>query len=452
MVIPFLCVLCVSCACCWACGGCSVKRFLALHRQLYQIVDPKAVDPERLRWVGVVDTVRKDRLGVAAEWPAMAEEVCVFDHHVGRVCDITNPKKIEITIDAVGAVATLICERLKAANHSMTPAEATLLALAIHSDTGSLTFEHTTSRDAAMLSWLMSHGAVQRSIAEFSHTMLTDEQQIMLSQGLAELNRRRVHGVEIGSVVLVGRSFLKGMSTVATDLIDLSNVDVLILAYVNCRGRRAKRKKSMDDGEYCGPEQLKQISVIGRARARVDGVDFNKLFSSLGGGGHARAASASLKLTEAQAEELVDSLVEQTVQQIPQPRPVTDYMTTDVITILPTAHIGDAMRLMALHGKAGLPVVDENGILQGLITVQDVKLAERKSGAHGLRTPVAGWMHQKVVSVLPDTPFYEAERLVSENSLGRLPVVDSNNKLIGLITGTDVLVARQMWSDNIMES
>ena len=61
----------------------------------------------------------------------------------------------------------------------------------------------------------------------------------------------------------------------ARDLLDLSNVDVLLLAYVNCRGRRSRKKKSMDDGAFCGPEQLRQVSVIGRPRARVNGIDFN---------------------------------------------------------------------------------------------------------------------------------------------------------------------------------
>lgn len=431
--------------------GPALKRFLALHRQLYQIVDTKAVDPERLRWVGVVDTVRKDRLGVASEWPAMADEVQVFDHHVGRVCDIENDN-MELVVDAVGAVATLICERLKDAGKSMTPAEATLLALAIHSDTGSLTFEQTTARDAAMLAWLMSQGAIQRSIAEFSHSFLTDEQQKMLSQGLTELKRHRVHGVEIGSLVLVGRSFLKGMSAVASDLLDIANLDVLILAYVNCRGRKAKQKKrTMDDDLLCGPEEMKQVSIIGRARARVDGVDFRELLSDLGGGGHARAASASVKATEAQAQELVESLVNQVQAQIPEPKAVGDFMTCTVVTIFPGASIVDARRLMALHGHASLPVVDEDGCLLGLITVQDIKLAERKGGIEALSRPVSGWIHQNIKSVTPCTPLYVAEQLIIENSIGTLPVVDENNILLGLVSRTDILIERRLWPPALTE-
>lgn len=427
----------------------SLRRFLALHRQLYQITDAKAVDPHRLRWVGVVDTVRKDRLGIAADWPALAEEVVVFDHHVGRHCDITNDRKIDIFVEPVGAVATLICERLISAGHRMTPAEATLLALAIHSDTGSLTFEQTTQRDASALAWLLSQGAIQRSIAEFTHTFLTDEQQTLLSQGLASLDRSCVNGIEIGSLCIVGRTFLKGMSAVASDLLDIANLDVLILAYVNCRGRKAKRKPVLGTDDFCGPEELKQVSVIGRARARVDGIDFNQLFADIGGGGHARAASASLKATESEADELVHNLVEQAKMQIPKARPVSEMMTTLLVTIPPDAPIGQARELMTSFSHQILPVIDEKNILQGLITMQDVKLAERRRGDDAADTPVSAWLHQKVATVTPSTPFHIAEKLLADDSLGMVPVVDEQNVLQGAITRTDVLVARRLWPDKL---
>ncbi|CDF34032.1 unnamed protein product [Chondrus crispus] len=334
----------------------------------------------------------------------------------------------------------------------MTPAEATLLALAIHSDTGSLTFEQTTPRDAAMLTWLMEQGAIQRSIAEFTHNFLTDEQQQLLSQGLTELQRTRVNGVEVGSLLLVGRSFLKGMSNVASDLLDIANLDVLILAYVNCRGRRGKKKKrTMDDDVFCGPEQLKQVSLIGRARARVDGIDFRELFADLGGGGHARAASASHKATEAEAEQILNDLVQQAANQIPQPKPVTEFMTTDLVSIFPTAPLSQALRLMGLHGHQILPVVDENDILQGLITAQDIKLAERKGGMEVFATPVGAWVHQDAVTVSPSTPFYTAQKMVAENTVGMLPVVDEARKLIGAVTRMDVLIARRLWPEKMAE-
>lgn len=430
----------------------SLKRFLALHRQLYRISDTRSIDTSRLRWVGIVDTCRKDRLGVAADWPEQAQHVVVYDHHVGQICDIKNSNRIDIIVDAVGAVATLICERLQKEEHVLTPAEATLLALAIHADTGSLTYEHTTPRDVVMLSWLMNQGAIQRSITEFSHSSLTDDQQIMLSRGLSELMRARVRGHEIGSVVLRGDRFLKGMSTVAGDLLDLSNVDVMILVYVNCRGRRAsrKRRKSEQDNSdasvhVCGPEELKQVSIICRARARIDGIDFRVLLKSHSGGGHARAASASLKMTESEADAMTRQLVDGVIQQIPLPKCVGEFMTTDVISVSATATLSKAKSLMEKHRHSALPVVNGQNQLLGLVDLEDVRTAEVKIGSDVFRRPVSGCLRQNTPRVYSDTPLYLAEEIIRENSVGHLPVVSGDNTLIGIVSRTDVLVQRRMW-------
>lgn len=433
-----------------------LKRFLSLHRQLYQIADTRQIDPARLRWVGIVDTCRRERLGVAAEWPAMAEHVEVYDHHVGRECDITNDNRLDVIVEPVGAVATLIAERLKAAGNTMTPAEATLLALAIHSDTGSLTFEHTTTRDAEMLAWLMGQGAIQRSIAEFSHSLLTDEQQLMLSRGLSQMKRTKHRGVEIGSAVLIGNTFMKGMSAVATDLLDLSNADVFFLTYVNCRGRRAnkKRRKPVIDvdaevGTLCGPDELKQVSFICRARARVDGVDFRALLRDLNGGGHARAASASAKMTEAEAEEVTNFLVQQAISQIPEPVPVSEFMTTDVVSVSLSATLHEARSLMVEHGHSGLPVVNDEGIFVGLTNGDDINNAEMKGG--DLERPVSGYLRQNAVSVTPETALHVAEQLIIDNaSTSLIPVLSSNDRVVGVVSRTDVLVQRRMWHPHIL--
>ncbi len=49
-------------------------RARSMFRQCRSRKYLKSIHPDRLRWVGVVDTVRKDRLGVAAEWPSIADE------------------------------------------------------------------------------------------------------------------------------------------------------------------------------------------------------------------------------------------------------------------------------------------------------------------------------------------------------------------------------------------
>lgn len=429
----------------------ALRRFLSLHRPLFKILGPKAVDPTRLRWLGIVDTVRSDRLGLAAHWPAYAQQVDVYDHHIGRVCDIEHPN-LNLIVERVGAVATIIVERLRQHAIPLTPPEATLLALAIHSDTGSLTFEHTTSRDAAALAWLMSHGAIQRSISEFSHTLLSDEQQTVLSTALSNIKRHHVNGVEVASLLVRGSSFLKGMSTVANDVLEIANLDVLILMYLNSRTRTRKTKRSSPPSDQNNSQHtVKQVSIIGRARARVDGIDFSELFQSVGGGGHARAASASLKCTEEEAVQLLHRLINDACAQIPNPKPVRELMSRELVTVLPTSTISDARRLIVLHAHQILPVVNARGALLGLISMHDVESAERKRGVHAYQMPVAAWMHHNVISVGPDTPFYEAAKIVAEETMGVLPIVE-NGKLIGVLSRMDVLVARRLLPEDMLHS
>ena len=86
-------------------------------------------------------------------------------------------------------------------NH-ITEAEATLLALGIHADTGSLCFDSTTARDAKALGWLMEMGASQAAIAEHSKGSLSTEQQGVLTQALLNMNSTNVHGVTVSTVLL----------------------------------------------------------------------------------------------------------------------------------------------------------------------------------------------------------------------------------------------------------
>lgn len=143
----------------------------------------------------------------------------------------------------------------------------------------------------------------------------------------------------------------------------------------------------------CRLEELRQVSVIGRARARVDGIDFNRLFAPLGGGGHARAATASLKLTSDQAYRMTERLVKCTVESILQSKAVTEHMTHNVVTVRPSHTLQHALAVIREGGKNGLPVVDEFGVLQGIITLKDIRLAQQKMGQKAMRTPVAGSMH-----------------------------------------------------------
>jgi len=137
---------------------------------------------------------------IAEHLLSYASRVTIVDHHIDGDSDI--PEATDYIVDKVGSVSTLIVESLMSNKVRITEAEATLLALGIHADTGSLCFDSTTARDAKALAWLMEVGASQTAIAEHSQGSLSTEQQGVLTQALLNMNSTVVHGVTVSSVLL----------------------------------------------------------------------------------------------------------------------------------------------------------------------------------------------------------------------------------------------------------
>jgi hypothetical protein len=135
-----------------------VQRFLSLHKHLFPIRSLKSLpgfsdndlkkgsingNPmEGLQRVGLVDAQRRDRLGPAdILLPHAKLGVTIVDHHVDSESDIEEAR--HFVVEHVGSVSTMIAERLRNKGVEMTEAEATILALGIHSDTGSLVYDST---------------------------------------------------------------------------------------------------------------------------------------------------------------------------------------------------------------------------------------------------------------------------------------------------------------------
>lgn len=432
----------------------AVRRYLSLHKSFFPFLDPKAVDPQRLRWVGVVDANESKRLGpTAAAWLEHAQSVTVMDHHQdaekGDIITNARPGQASLIYAPVGAVSTLVVEQLiTRPDLALSQAESTLLALAIHTDTGSLTYENTTPRDASALAWLLAQGACQRSISQFSRNYLSPEQQRLLSLALDTMEIRSVDGLKVASVVLESEFFVKGMSSVAQAAMELANMDALLLAILSPSSRRARRSAKANEAvKPSAAPTTKQVSLIGRARSRVDGINYNDLFEPYGGGGHAKAASASIKMASSlETQTLVDNLVSGIVDQLPPPILAGDFMSTNVVSVSPSETMEDARKLLETTGHTGLAVVtsEESEELVGVISRQDVALAERRGI---LQTRVKGWVAREVIYVSPCTPLHVVEEKLVDNNIGRLPVVD-NGHVVGIITRSDVLVQRRLWSSS----
>jgi nanoRNase/pAp phosphatase (c-di-AMP/oligoRNAs hydrolase) len=210
----------------------AVQKFLSLHKHLFPIRSLKSLpnDLSGLNRLGLVDAQRRDRVGPAEHLISHAKRVTIVDHHIDGESDILEAT--DYVVEKVGSVSTMIAERLRGAGLELTEAEATLLALGIHADTGSLVFDSTTPRDAEALAWVMAQGASQAAIAEHVHSTLSQEQQGVLTNALINTNSTIIHGVTISTVLLSADGFINGLAAVTQDALELSSSDVFLLAVV----------------------------------------------------------------------------------------------------------------------------------------------------------------------------------------------------------------------------
>jgi tRNA nucleotidyltransferase (CCA-adding enzyme) len=402
----------------------AVRDFLALHRDELAPIEMRSVNPKKIRSLIVVDNQQRDRLGKAGEWFDLPQinAIAIYDHHLNIASDIPATYK---QIEAVGATTTLIVEQLQQSNVQLTPVEATVMALGIHVDTGSLTFDQSTARDARALAWLMEVGANVKTIAEYADPGFPPHLQQLLTEAIERLQTSVIRGYTIASVILITETFVPGLSNLAERLIELTESDALLFAHQYSKGR--------GENNY----QETRLTIIGRSR--IEKTNLHNLFERLGGGGHAQAASAIVRGVDPEAT--LKQLVEELAQQIPHPPTARDLMSSPVRTIRPDTTIEQAQRILFRYGHSGLSVVDERDRLVGVISRRDIDLALHHGFSHA---PVKGYMTQNLKTISPDTLLPEIESIMVTYDVGRLPVVESG-QLIGIVTRTDVL--RQIYQD-----
>ena len=104
----------------------------------------------------------------------------------------------------------------------------------------------------------------------------------------------------------------------------------------------------------------------------------------------------------------------------------------------------EAGKIMLRYGHTGMPVMDGDHLV-GIISRRDVDKARIHNLGHA---PVKGFMTQEVVTVSPNTGVGEIRRIVVEQDIGRVPVVD-RGRLVGIVSRTDLL--RTMHGDQYPE-
>ena len=120
---------------------------------------------------------------------------------------------------------------------------------------------------------------------------------------------------------------------------------------------------------------------------------------------------------------------------------VVDLMTTEVIAVSRDTGLREAARLMFRNRVSGLPVTEPDGTLIGIITEADfLRLeVERQEGARDQVATVGEVMSIGVVTIRPEMEIYEAAKIMAVQEVKRLPVVDDDNRLLGVISRADIV-------------
>ena len=386
----------------------NVREFLSLHGDVISLLPAQDVPLDRVKRLIVVETQHARRLGRFAELIGKpGVRVVLYDHHTPRQPTVYAD---ETYLEAFGANTTLMVRLLRQRGIAIDTLYATLFALGIYEDTGSLTFSTTTPEDVETVAWLLRQGANLDLVSSFVNRSLTEGQRRVLNQLLLSAESHQIHGLQVLIATADTGGGMDELALLVHKLRDIENSDAVFVLF------------NMDG------------TVLLVARSSVDAVNAAAVAAHFNGGGHDRAASATIHhLPLAQVKTRLLAILQEAVQ--PRVTAAT-LMSYPVRTITTDTSIDEAAKLMLRYGHGGLTVM-QDGQVVGIISRRDVDRARHHGFGHA---PVRGYLGRPVVTLTPQTPLPEIERIMIERDIGRLPVMD-DGRLVGIVTRTDILRA-----------
>lgn len=129
--------------------------------------------------------------------------------------------------------------------------------------------------------------------------------------------------------------------------------------------------------------------------------------------------------------------VEQQAAEVRKVKRSESGMIQDPVVISASSSVGDALSLMKENSIGGIPVVNENNVLVGIVTNRDLRFEK----SHG--RPISQVMtSENLITTRDGADLKKAEEILQEHKIEKLPVVDGQNRLIGLITFKDIIKSR----------
>jgi tRNA nucleotidyltransferase (CCA-adding enzyme) len=397
----------------------SVRDFISETLQYrYEFVKLKHINLKEVSTLIVVDTRQKDRIGDFAKCLDNPDiSLHLYDHHPDNTDGLTP--NVEV-IAQVGATTTLFCQILQEKKINISHEEATIFGLGIYEDTGALTYLTTTPDDLRAVAWLLEKGAQLDVISQFLSNDLTARQVGLLHEVGKAAQSYIISGIKLVVISLTLQEYEDDFSIIVRRFMIMENLDCLF-ALVCMEGR---------------------IYLI--ARSRISEVNAGQIARDFSGGGHATAASATLRnMTMIEAQE---KLIRSFHRHIKPQAIAAEMLSRPAISIPEDTTILEANKLLTRYNITVMPVLsakpstdqEQPETLQKVTGTISRRVTE-KAIHHNLGAfPVSDYMTSDIETLSLNATLADIETQIIEHRQRLIPIVHEGH-LEGVITRTDLL-------------
>lgn len=382
--------------------------FINSMAYLFNMVDLKDIDPERIDRLVLVDTRQPQRIGALAEILDRPDlEVHVYDHHPPAENDIDSDFGLQ---RQTGATVTILTEELRKRDIVISPDEATIMCLGIYEDTGSFTFASTTQEDFLAAAFLLSCGANLNDVASLISREINPEQVSLLNDMIQASTRYNVNGVEVVVTTVSTDGYVPDFAFLVHKMVRMEDLDAI----------------------FALARMGNKIYVV--ARSRISEVDVAQILTPLGGGGHSYAASATVReQTLVQTEHRLVDILHRSIRAR---RRAKDLMSAPPITVEDRIDCKAAAELLTRYNINALLVVGTgSGLLRGYITRQVIEKALYHKLGHAA---VAEYMNTEFAVAEREADLEEIQEKIIGHKQRILPIMDGD-RVCGVVTRTDLL-------------
>lgn len=129
-----------------------------------------------------------------------------------------------------------------------------------------------------------------------------------------------------------------------------------------------------------------------------------------------------------------------------------EIMIEPIVTCQSNESLADAARKLWDHDCGALPIVNDQGVLVGMLTDRDICMSALMQGKPLSELSIPHAMSKVVYAVTASTPIREIKELMAVQQIRRVPVADANGKPIGIITINDLLRAAARTGDGMTKA